>query len=105
MHKRAGKHHNRSGAVADFVVDYYKESPATECWQRICGVPMHYRSEAEWKALLDKVGFSGVKLQRVVDRRGPGSEESFKPSECYPDWETRRSTHEAGSLWMHAQKP
>jgi ubiquinone/menaquinone biosynthesis C-methylase UbiE len=95
----------KPGGVADFIVDFYKESAATECWQRICGMPMHYRSEAQWKALLEKAGFAQVELRRVVDRRGPGEEKNFQPSECYPDWETRRKTHEAGSLWMHAQKP
>ena len=33
----------------DLVVDRFRESAQTENWEEICGLAMHYLSEAQWK--------------------------------------------------------
>jgi arsenite methyltransferase len=95
----------RPGAVADVVVDYYRESPGTECWSAHTGLPMHYLGQEEWRRAFEAAGFPAPRFERVIDSRGPGTRESFRPSECAPDWETHRAIVEAGSLWIHAERP
>jgi ubiquinone/menaquinone biosynthesis C-methylase UbiE len=93
------------GGSLEVVVDYYEESAATAQWSCCTGVAMHRLSEAGWRQAFERAGFAGVRLARVVDSRGPGDPASFAPSVCYPDWETRRAVHAAGSLWIHGEKP
>ncbi len=95
----------KPGAIADLVIDFYAESPATEVWSTMTGVPMHFLSRAQWHATFEQAGFEALEFQRVVDSRGPGDAASFKPGPCEPDFETKRRIHEAGSLWIRAKKP
>jgi ubiquinone/menaquinone biosynthesis C-methylase UbiE len=93
----------KPGGTLDLVIDYYKENPATTTWARACGVPMTHLGEAEWRAALERAGFTGIESARVVDSR-PLDEAAFKPGACYPDLETFRRGRAAGSLWLHAAR-
>jgi ubiquinone/menaquinone biosynthesis C-methylase UbiE len=95
----------KPGGTADIVIDYYKENEGTTSWAKATGVPMHYLGEAEWKAAFEAAGFGDVAVQRVRDSRGAGDAESFEPSCCYPDFATWQKVRDAGSLWIHAEKP
>lgn len=95
----------RPGGVADVVIDFYRENTATECWARQMELELQWHGADEWRAAFEKAGFTNVSTGRVVDSRGPGDESSFVPDECYPDWATKLATHEAGSLWIRAEKP
>ena len=95
----------KPGGTADVVMDFFKESPATEKWRDIMQIPMEYLGEAEWKQRFEAAGFTGIETRRVVDRRGCVDEASFEASGCYPDWKTLHDHYAAGSLWIHAQKP
>lgn len=92
------------GGAAEVIIDFYLESPGTEVWGELVGVPMHYLSEAEWKRAFEAVGFRPVTTRRIVDRRGPGDPTRFTPTPWCPDWETWVSIHQCGSLWIHAVK-
>jgi ubiquinone/menaquinone biosynthesis C-methylase UbiE len=94
----------KPGGSADLVVDCFAESPTTRAWSAIVGLHMHCLSESEWRAKLEAAGFTNIELARVLDSRGPGDPKQFKPSEHCPDWSARVALHEAGSLWMHAEK-
>ena len=95
----------KPGGTADIVLDRFEESPHTEAWSDQLGVSMHYLGEAAWKAAFESAGFTGVTTERVIDSRGPGDEASFEPSEHCPTFQVRKELHEAGSLWIHAEKP
>ncbi len=95
----------KPGGTADVIIDYYEESAATACWPEATGVPMHLLGEEGWKEAFERAGFDNASLQRVHDSRQVGDASSFEPSRCYPDFETWQRVHEAGSLWIHAEKP
>ena len=95
----------KPGGRIDVLVDFYKESPATEGWAAAMDLPLHWRGEAEWRTLFEGAGFEGVESSRVVDSRGPGDEASFEPDACCPDWAARLSMHSAGTLRIRAVKP
>jgi SAM-dependent methyltransferase len=96
----------KPGGSLDAIVDFYKESPATEAWKgACCGVPMTWLSEAEWRARAERAGFTGVALARLHDRRGAGSSESFRPDECEKDFELHRAAKACGSLWIRGVRP
>jgi ubiquinone/menaquinone biosynthesis C-methylase UbiE len=94
----------KPGGSADIVLDHYEESPHTRHWADKVGLSMHRLSESQWKAAFERAGLVGVVLTRVRDSRGPGEASGFRPSEHSPDWKTRVELHEAGSLWIHAEK-
>lgn len=89
----------------DLVVDRFRESAQTESWEEICGVAMHYLSEAQWKDAVIAAGFTEVTCTRVIDSRGPGSEEEFEAGVHIATWQDKVELHEAGSLWIHGVKP
>ena len=95
----------RPGGAADVVVDRFRESPHSERWEASVGLSMHFLGEDEWKRAFEDAGFTEVRTERVLDSRGPGDEAGFEPDEHCPDWRTRVELHEAGSLWIHAEKP
>jgi hypothetical protein len=95
----------RPGAVADVIVDFFRENPGTEAWTRHTGLPMHYLGQEEWRAAFEGAGFTDVGLERVVDTRGPGTREDFRPSDCTPDYKTHKAILDTGSLWIHARRP
>lgn len=96
----------KPGARADIVLDFYKESPSTESWSKQMDLGhMHWKGEAEWRTTFEAAGFTDVSTSRVIDSRGPGDEASFTPDECLPTWADKVAQHEAGSLWIQAQKP
>jgi len=90
------------GGTADIVIDCYKERESTHSWGESINLTLQVLSEAEWAQLFTDAGFSHVETKRVIDSRGPGDEADFTPNETYPDFATRASFHEAGSLWIHA---
>jgi ubiquinone/menaquinone biosynthesis C-methylase UbiE len=94
----------KPGGVADLVLDFCAERPGTAGWPERTGVEMIGLKESEWVASLYDAGFAGVEARRVVDRRGPGNEARFEPSEWHPTWADRVAYHAAGSLWLHAKK-
>lgn len=89
----------------DLVVDRFRESAQTENWEEICGLAMHYLSEAQWKDAVIAAGFTEVTCTRVIDSRGPGSEEEFEAGVHIATWQDKVELHEAGSLWIHGVKP
>ena len=89
------------GGTADIVIDCYKERESTHSWGESINLTLQVLSEAEWAQLFTDAGFSHVETKRVIDSRGPGDEADFTPNETYPDFATRASFHEAGSLWIH----
>ena len=95
----------RPGAVADVVIDFYRESPGTARWADHTGLPMHYLGEAEWRQAFEQAGFASPSFQRVLDSRGPGTPESFRPGLSAPDYATHKAILEAGSLWIRAERP
>jgi len=95
----------KPGGIVDIVLDFYAESPATEDWPEQTGLSMHRLGLEEWQRAFERAGFADIELARVIDSRGPGDPADFEPGRHYPDWETKKSKHEAGSLWIHAVKP
>jgi len=95
----------KPGGRADIVIDFYAESEYTKGWSDDIDAPMTWLSTAEWIAKFEAAGFENVTTTRVIDSRGPGDEADFKPSKVYPDWAARVRFSEAGSLWIHAEKP
>ena len=95
----------KPGGKAEILVDYYEESPASANWGEVMGLKLHRLSEAGWKAAMEKAGFTGVTTARVIDSRGPGDEADFEGDECESTWEARVALHEAGTLWIHAERP
>ncbi|MFT4542439.1 MAG: ubiquinone/menaquinone biosynthesis C-methylase UbiE [Planctomycetota bacterium] len=94
----------KSGGAADIVIDCFEESEHTAGWPESCGLPMHRLTEADWKNRFEAAGFANVSMKRVIDSRGVGVEADFTPSVHCPDWKTRVELHEAGSLWIHAER-
>lgn len=90
--------------TVDLVIDCYAESASTRGWSALVGLHMHCIGESDWRAALTRAGFVAPEAQRVVDARGPGDREAFRPSAHAPDWETHVALHGAGSLWLHADK-
>lgn len=92
----------KPGGHLDLVMDFYNGRPGVDGWPAGVGLPMQLLDEAGWLAALEAAGFGEVRVRKVVDRRGPGDEAGFEPSEWYPDWSARVAYHEAGSLWLSA---
>jgi len=95
----------KPGGSADVIVDRFKESPHTESWATTCGIDMLWLGTEEWQAAFEQAGFTGVTTERLIDSRGPGDEAQFMADEHATDFQTHRELHEAGSLWIHAEKP
>jgi arsenite methyltransferase len=91
----------KPGGRIDFVLDFYRESPRTEQWTELVGLPMHYLAIDEWCARLARAGLAGARAERVIDRRGP-ARGSPDPS---GDPHLSEELHRAGSLWLSANKP
>jgi len=94
----------KSGGKADIVIDCYTGRPSTDRWSEAVGLELHQLSEDGWQAAFEAAGFTGVRTKHVVDRRGPGEEANFEPSDCFEDWPSYCAYTEAGSLWIHAEK-
>jgi arsenite methyltransferase len=95
----------KPGGPADVLLDHYRENAVSGKWPAQLGITTHWLGEGEWKEAFEKAGFVEVTMRRVIDRRGPGDEASFQPSNCIPCWADRVSMREAGTLWIHAEKP
>jgi len=95
----------KPGGTADVVVNRFEESPHSARWDALLGVDMHFLGADQWRAAFERAGFVNVRTERLRDSRGPGSEADFETSEHCPDWKTQVELHEAGSLWIHAEKP
>jgi len=95
----------KPGGKADVLVDFYEESSASADWGEVMGLDLHRLDAAGWRAAFERAGFVEVTSARVIDSRGPGDEGSFEGDECEPDWGAKKALHEAGTLWIHAEKP
>lgn len=95
----------KPGGALDVVIEYYEENEGTAFWPEQTGVPMIRSSEVQWRGALERAGFVDIAARRVIDSRGLGEPERFKPSLCYPSWQTWSDVHSAGFLWLHAVKP
>ncbi len=94
----------KPGGHADALVDYYRESPASEPWARVMGLALHRLGEREWREAFERAGFAAVRTTRVLDSRGPAA--AHVPcDECEPTHDARAALHAAGTLWIHAEKP
>ncbi len=96
----------KAGGCADVIVDFYREHPLSALWNEKLEIEKHLLGEGEWKALFEREGFTNVGTSRVIDSRGPGDEAACDTDGAWhPDWPSRVQSHEAGSLWIHAEKP
>ena len=95
----------RPGGHAAVIVDFYKESPATANWGDVMGLDLHYLGESDWKTAFEKAGFENVATHRIIDSRAPDEDGALESDECTPDADAKRAQYEAGSLWIHAEKP
>lgn len=95
----------KPGGSIETLVDYYEESKASEPWAKVMGLALHRLSEAGWRALLEKAGFTHVTTARVIDSRGPGAAHDFKSDECEPTFECKQALHKAGTLRVRGEKP
>lgn len=91
----------KPGGRVDFVLEFYRESPATASWSELVGLPMHFLAIDEWLACLARAGLADARAQRVVDRRGPARGKS----DAEGDPHVSESIHRSGSLWLSASKP
>jgi len=94
----------KSGGTSDIILDHFKESPQTANWGEAVGLDLTFLAEAEWISRFESAGFTSVTTERVIDSRGPGSEADFEPGPHHATWRDRVELHEAGSLWIHADK-
>ena len=95
----------KPGGTAEIIVDLVEGRPGTAGWSAALGLEMAVLSAESWGALFEGAGFDPVRTERVLDRRGAGVEADFKPSSCFPDWESYAAFQETGSLYLHAKKP
>ena len=95
----------KPGGIAEIVVDCYAGRPTTDGWSEAVGLHMHVLSEADWQVAFEAAGFIEVRTSFVVDSRGAGDEASFEPGSSFPDFESYKAYHDAGSLWIRAEKP
>jgi len=95
----------KPGGTLDLVLEYYAENDATALWPERTGVPMLRLTESAWREELERACFVEVASKRVIDSRGLGDPAHFRPSACYPDWQTWNDVHRAGFLWLQAAKP
>ena len=51
------------------TVDCYAENKLSRSWAKDLGVPLHCRSEKEWKDMLEAAGLSDVVVQRSKDQK------------------------------------
>lgn len=94
----------KPAGTIDLVLDCFAESATTKAWSALVGLPMHCLGETQWHDALSRAGFKSARAQRVVDSRGAGDRETFRPNAHCPDWETQVALHAAGSLWLRAVK-
>ena len=94
----------KPGGRIDVIIDFYADNAPTEGWAEAVDAPMTWLSEADWARRFEAAGFESVSTKRVVDTRGPGEQDDFEPSACFPDWETWVGFRKAGSLWIHGEK-
>jgi arsenite methyltransferase len=59
----------KAGGTFHLVIDFFKENPASEVWQKNTPMKMTYLSEDEWVALFKAAGFSNVAAERILDDR------------------------------------
>lgn len=88
----------------DLVLDFWRGRPGVDGWPEGVGLGMQHLAPEEWTARLEAAGFGDVATRYVVDRRGPGEESEFEPSDWYPTFADRVAFHDAGSLWLSAAR-
>jgi len=87
---------------AEILIDYYEESPASEHWAKTMGLHLHRLSEAGWRQAFERASFPRVTTTRVIDSRPPAP--SSACNECEPTYQAKLALHQAGTLWIHAEK-
>ncbi len=92
----------KPGGKAEVMLDFYEESPASEAWARVMGLELHRLGEAGWRKAFEGAGFHRVATERVRDSRPPVSSPC---NECEPTTAAKEALREAGTLWIHAEKP
>ena len=91
----------KPGGVADVLVDYFEESSGSADWADVMELDLHRLDAAGWSAAFEAAGFADVRAERVIDSRGPGQD----LDECEPTDEAKQALYEAGTLWIHAERP
>ncbi len=92
----------KPGGKAEVMLDFYEESAASEPWAEVLGLDLHRLGEAGWKRAFEASGFHKVTTKRVIDSRPPASSPC---NECEPTTAAKKALREAGTLWIHAEKP
>jgi arsenite methyltransferase len=94
----------KSGGSAQIVMDNYVGRPTTEGWAEAIGLNMHHMTAEDWVAAFESTGFTNVKNEMIVDRRGPDENIELKEDSAYKDMESYREFCNSGSLWISADK-
>ncbi len=97
----------KSGGSVWVMSDFYAENPYSACWDALIDLPMAYLSEKQYRALLERAGFTSVFAERLLNPT-PLDEEfiaSFKPGWGYDTVnDVRRFRTEIGSLLVCGKK-
>ncbi|KAA3605018.1 MAG: SAM-dependent methyltransferase [Planctomycetota bacterium] len=87
------------------ALEFFQENPYTAHWAEALQLPLPYRSDAEYCALLQDSGFPEVRSGRLQDRRPLPEEDAFQPSRSFPDFDAYRQYRQIGALLLEAKRP
>lgn len=97
----------KPGGSVWVMADYYRENPYSAAWGDLIEIPMKYRSEREYRGLLEEAGFTAVFSERLYNRNpiAPEEAERFKPGWGYESLDdVKRFRTEIGSLLVSGKK-
>ena len=97
----------KPGGSIWIMSDFYTENPYSACWDDLIDLPMHYLSEARYRELLAKAGFTAIFSDRLFNPMPLDMDfiTQFKPGWGYQDInDVRRFRTEIGSLLVSGKK-
>lgn len=65
---------------------------------------MQVKGEREWASLLDDCGWGGTGTSRVLDPRGPVTEDQFEAADWAPSYADYLAQKRAGTLCLEARR-
>ena len=92
----------RSGAKLAMMMDLYVENPATHNWIDALEVPVRLFSMTELQEMLERNGWTEIRLVQRRDRRPMKPRTEFVSSTYWPSYEQYVSYRETGSLCITA---
>ncbi len=93
----------KNNGIFLLLVDFYKESRISMRWSERLKIYMNPLSINEYKRLLEKNGFNGIKIERI---KSPNirEKEKFEPSDSIKTYEEYLEFKMAGTLSITAKK-